>query len=197
MDLTVAALAFAAIFLVELPDKTFVATLVLATKYRGREVWLGVGLAFLLQTTIAVALGTAVSALPDSIVRAASLVMFLAGAVVLIRQARRASVNGDPDPAGDLRDASGWRAVSASFVVLFAAEWGDLSQILTVSLVARYADPVSVFIGAFGALLAVSGLAVVVGRTLKDRLPVRIVLYGGAGVCLVLAVVTAYELLAG
>ncbi len=48
----------------------------------------------------------------------------------------------------------------ASFLVLFAAEWGDLSQLLTLTLVARYEDPVSVFVGALGALLTVSALAV-------------------------------------
>ena len=45
----------------------------------------------------------------------------------------------------------------AWFLVLFAAEWGDLSQLLTISLVAKYDDPVSVFIGALAALLTVSG----------------------------------------
>ena len=54
--------------------------------------------------------------------------------------------------------------------MLFAAEWGDLSQLLTLSLVAKYDDPVSVFIGAWGALLAVSGLAVLVGRVLLSRM---------------------------
>ena len=54
----------------------------------------------------------------------------------------------------------------ASFLVLFAAEWGDLSQLLTISLVGRYDDPVAVFLGAWGALLTVSGLAVVAGRYL-------------------------------
>ena len=34
--------------------------------------------------------------------------------------------------------------------MLFAAEWGDLSQLLTISLVAKYEDPVSVFVGALG-----------------------------------------------
>ena len=42
MDLTVALTAFALIFPVELPDKTFIATLVLATRYRPLLVWLGV-----------------------------------------------------------------------------------------------------------------------------------------------------------
>ena len=45
MDLAVVALTFGAIFVVELPDKTFIATLVLATKFRPLLVWIGVGLA--------------------------------------------------------------------------------------------------------------------------------------------------------
>ena len=80
--------------------------------------------------------------------------------------------------------------------MLFAAEWGDLSQLLTISLVTRYGHPVTVFIGAWGALLAVSGLAVVVGRVLLQHVRLSVVHYVGAGVCLLLAAVTAYELVA-
>ena len=61
-----------AIFLVELPDKTFIATLVLATKYRPLLVWIGVGLAFSVQTTVAVLVGHAVSFLPEDVVQAAA-----------------------------------------------------------------------------------------------------------------------------
>ena len=50
MDLAVIAVSFGAIFLVELPDKTFVAALVLATRYKPWAVWVGVGLAFFVQT---------------------------------------------------------------------------------------------------------------------------------------------------
>ena len=75
MDLVVVGLTFLAIFVVELPDKTFLATLVLATKYRPILVWLGVGLAFTVQTVVAVLLGHAVSFLPEEIVQAAAGVM--------------------------------------------------------------------------------------------------------------------------
>ena len=57
VDLAVVAIAFAAIFVVELPDKTFVAALVLSTRYRPLAVWVGVGLAFLIQTLIACTVG--------------------------------------------------------------------------------------------------------------------------------------------
>ena len=194
MDLGVIALTFGAIFLVELPDKTFLATLVLATKYRPILVWIGVGLAFMVQTTVAVVLGHAASLLPSGVVQSASVVMFLAGSVILIREGRSHQADNGEEYAGYARPVHGLRAVGASFLVLFAAEWGDLSQLLTLSLVARYEEPVSVFVGALGALLTVSALAVIVGRSLLRWIPIHVLHYLGAGVCLVLATLTTIEL---
>ena len=197
MDPVVVALTFGAIFVVELPDKTFIATLVLATKFRPALVWLGVGLAFTVQTGVAVALGHAASFLPTDAVRVLALLMFLVGAVILFRQGRSHQVASGDEYAAKAGDASGLQAVGASFVVLFAAEWGDLSQLLTLTLVARYEDPASVFVGALGALLAVSGLAVLIGRALLRVVPLHTLHFVGAGVCALLAVFTGYELLAG
>jgi len=193
VDPVVVGLTFLAIFVVELPDKTFLATLVLATKYRPILVWIGVSLAFLVQTTVAVALGHAVSFLPENVVHAAAGLMFLAGAVILIREGR--SHQASEGEEIETKDVHGLQAVLASFLVLFAAEWGDLSQLLTISLVAKYEDPISVFVGALGALLVVSGLAVVVGRQLQRFVKLHVLHYIGAGVCLLLAGVTAYGLL--
>jgi Ca2+/H+ antiporter, TMEM165/GDT1 family len=197
VDLTALLLTFGAIFVVELPDKTFLATLVLATKYRPVLVWIGVGAAFAVQTAVAVLLGHAASYLPDEVVHGVALLMFLAGAVILVREGRshqNAEETGD-EYAEKAKPATGWHAVLASFLVLFAAEWGDLSQLLTISLVARYEAPLSVFAGALGALLVVSGLAVVVGRTLLRYVSLHVLHYAGAAVCVVLAGLTAYELL--
>ncbi len=200
IDLAIVALTFGAIFVVELPDKTFIATLVLSTKFRPLLVWLGVGLAFTVQTAVAVALGHAASFLPADAVRVLSLLMFLAGAVILFREGRSHQVDSGDEYAAKAtskgKDVTGIRAVGASFLVLFAAEWGDLSQLLTLTLVARYEDPVSVFVGALGALLAVSGLAVLIGRALLRVVPLHALHYVGAAVCLLLATFTAYELVA-
>ena len=193
MDPVVIGLTFLAIFVVELPDKTFLATLVLATKYRPILVWIGVSLAFAVQTTVAVLLGHAVSFLPENVVHIAAGLMFLAGAVILIREGR--SHQAAQDEEIETKAVHGWRAILASFLVLFAAEWGDLSQLLTISLVAKYSNPVSVFIGALLALLTVSGLAVVSGRALLRVVSLHALHYAGAGVCLLLACLTAYELL--
>ena len=50
LDLATAAVVFGTIFLVELPDKTFIATLVMSTRFRPLLVWIGVCLAFFVQT---------------------------------------------------------------------------------------------------------------------------------------------------
>ena len=194
MDLTALALTFGAIFVVELPDKTFLATLVLATKYRPILVWLGVSAAFAVQTTVAVLLGHAATFLPEKLVQTVAMLMFLAGAVILIREGRSHQQDTGEEYAAGAKNVTGLRAVLASFLVLFAAEWGDLSQLLTISLVGKYHDHVNVFIGAWGALLTVSGLAVVAGRVLLRYMKLSLLHYVGSAVCLLLAVVTAVEL---
>jgi Ca2+/H+ antiporter, TMEM165/GDT1 family len=201
VDPVVVAVAFGAIFVVELPDKTFVAALVLATRYRPWAVWVGVGLAFLVQTVIACTVGGLVTLLPRPLVEVVAAVIFLVGAVLLLREAPKADVEEEQAEEEYSAKASspkaGLAAVGASFLVLFAAEWGDLSQLLTISLVGRYHDAVSVFVGAWGALLAVSGLAVVAGRFLLRYLKLSTIHYVGAAVCFVLAVVTAAQIIAG
>jgi putative Ca2+/H+ antiporter (TMEM165/GDT1 family) len=201
VDVGVIAIAFGAIFVVELPDKTFIAALVLSTRYRPWAVWVGVGLAFLIQTVIACTVGGLVTLLPSRVVEVVAGLIFLAGGLLLLREA----------PTSDAEEAeteeeyaakasspkSGLAAVGASFLVLFAAEWGDLSQLLTISLVGRYHDALSVFVGAWGALLVVSGLAVVAGRFLLRYLRLSTIHYVGSTVCFLLAALTLYQVIAG
>ncbi len=188
---------FALVVPVELPDKTFVATLVLAARYRPLPVWVGVGAAFSVQTLVAVTAGHLATALPRWVLLVVTLVIFALGAAVLLRTAAGADQRErvqEQEYAGKAGDArTGWRAAGASFVVLLAAEWGDLSQLLTIGQVTRTADPVAVFVGAWAALLTVSGAAVLVGRLLR-HLRLSLLHYVGAGVCVVLAAVTAVEL---
>ncbi|HYN29849.1 MAG TPA: TMEM165/GDT1 family protein [Dermatophilaceae bacterium] len=124
--------------------------------------------------------------------------MFLLGGVLLLRGAGSAE-SGEAEAERELaerakRDVKGWHVVSLSFTVLFLAEWGDLSQILTASLVLRYQDPVSVWAGAWLALVTVSGLAVLLGRTLLTRIRLSTIRRIGGTVCLLLAGYTAMEI---
>lgn len=197
MDLAVVATTFALIFPVELPDKTFVASLVLATRYRPALVWVGVSLAFLVQCAVAVTAGGLISLLPSTVVSAAAGLLFLTGAVVLWRGAAQADTEEaaaeEEFAARTTRDVHGLKVVATSFAVLFLAEWGDLSQLFTAGLAARYEDPVSVFAGSWLALVTVAALAVLLGRTLLRFVKLATIRRVGAGVCLLLAGLATYD----
>lgn len=184
--------AFVLIVPVELPDKTFIATLMLATKYRPWPVWIGVVTAFLIQCLVAVAAGQLITLLPHELVEWIVAALFAFGAIVLFRSARRKrQLEAADEPAEPVEVRTGWRAAVASFIVLFAAEWGDLSQLLTAGLVAGGRNPYAVFIGSWLGLAAVSGAAVLLGRVLLKRVRPSIVSYIAASICAILAVVTA------
>ncbi|WP_299960047.1 TMEM165/GDT1 family protein [uncultured Modestobacter sp.] len=184
--------AFVLILPVELPDKTLFATLVLATRFPPLPVFVGVGAAFGLQVAIAVTAGSLLSLLPGAVVSAVVAVLFLTGAVLLWRESRKDDE--DDEAAAQAREQTSFlRAAAISFGVLFAAEWGDLSQLATAGLAARYEEPLSVFVGAWAALLVISGLAAFLGRKLADRLPVRLLHRVAAGLFLVFALVAVVE----
>ena len=208
-DLGVAVTAFALVFPAELPDKTFVATLVLATRFRPLWAWTGVVLAFAVQCTIAVTAGGLLSLLPGRWVAALSATLFAAGAVLMLRSGlagRRAAQETEAAEAAEFAEAaeraaasgaSALRQIAASFGVLFLAEWGDLSQLLTAGLAASTGEPLSVGVGAWLALASVAGIAVTAGRWLTARVPLHRVSLVSAGILAVLAAITGYEALTG
>jgi|tagenome__1003787_1003787.scaffolds.fasta_scaffold20951802_4 putative Ca2+/H+ antiporter (TMEM165/GDT1 family) len=196
---TVALLAFVAIVPVELPDKTFVATLVLSTRYRPLPVFVGVVAAFGVQCLVAVLAGTLISKLPRQPVELVAAALFAVGALVLLRGARRAEPS-EQDAAEEFAGKiaaprPGWRAAVTSFLVLFTAEWGDLSQLLTAGLVASGRPGLPVFAGSWIGLAVVSGAAILLGRWLMKRIKLSLVRYVGATVCAALAVLTVVEAL--
>ena len=60
-------------------------------------------------------------------------------------------------------------------MLVFLAEWGDLTQVLTINLAARYHSPWSVGTGALLGLAAVAGIAVAGGQGLLRFVNVSVV----------------------
>lgn len=197
MSLVVALTVFATIFPAELPDKTFVATLVLSTRFAPLPVWVGAAGAFVVQSIVAVTAGGLVSLLPKQPVRAVTAALFLLGAIVLLRLQDEPPEEEAREVEAEIREvprqASFRRASLTTFGVLFAAEWGDLSQVLTAAFAARYRDPVSVGVGATAALVLVAGLGVLGGRSLLRVIPVVWIRRVAAALFLAFAVVTAID----
>jgi putative Ca2+/H+ antiporter (TMEM165/GDT1 family) len=197
VSIVVALTVFALILPAELPDKTMVATLVLATRFPPLPVWIGVTAGFAVQSAVAVAAGGLVSLLPKEVVHGVTAGMFALGAVLLLREKDADIAEEERELAEELADEppkpSFRRAALTSFGILFAAEWGDLSQVLTANFAAKYADPAAVFIGSFLALALVAGIAVVFGRALIRVVPLVWVRRLAAGLFTAMAVVTALE----
>ena len=226
MNLAVLATVFGVVFVAELPDKTALASLVLGTRYRPIFVFAGVAAAFVVHVVLAVSAGSLLFLLPHRVVQAVVAVLFAVGAVLMLRRrdddAPTAAGGPDrpglePDRAGDDRGCGGaqggvatlvrpaarivthdgfWRVAWRSFAVLFVAEFGDLTQLVTANLSARYHDPLTVGAGAVLGLWAVGGLAIVGGRQLLRVVPfawitrIAAVLMAGLAIVSLIAAIT-------
>jgi putative Ca2+/H+ antiporter (TMEM165/GDT1 family) len=191
MSWTVAVTAFLAVLPAELPDKTVLACMILSSRYRPGFVFIGAAAAFAAQVVLAVAAGGLLSLLPHRAVQALAAGTFTVGAVLLWRHGRDQPEEQDEDIGRDgIRDGF-WPVASTSFAVVFLAEFGDLTQFMTVSLAARYHDPLAVGIGATLALWTAAGAAIVVGWRLLKLIPVKWLTRGAAVVMLILAATSA------
>jgi Ca2+/H+ antiporter, TMEM165/GDT1 family len=163
--------AFVLAFLAELPDKSMFASLVLGTRYRPSWVWVGAAAAFAVHMAIAVTAGRLLALLPHRVVDLVVAGLFLAGSGYLwatsFRPQRRDGVDAARQGA---RAPSFPRVAAASFGVVFLAEWGDITQLTTANLAARY-DPLLVFAGATLGLWAVAAVAVSVGAKSLELIP--------------------------
>ena len=187
MNFAIAAAVFPVIFIGELPDKTMFASLVMSSRGRPWAVWLGAAGAFLVHVAIATTIGVGLfTLLPQRGVDVLVAVLFLAGAIYAFVAA------GDDQSELIAHEAQTHRRVATmSFAVIFVAEWGDLTQILTANLAAHYHSALSVAVGAVLALWTVAALAVVAGQGLLRYVPIRLVRWVTGGVLLVLAGVAA------
>jgi putative Ca2+/H+ antiporter (TMEM165/GDT1 family) len=196
VNLGVLAAVFPVIFLGELPDKTMFASLVMATRGRPFAVWLGATAAFALHVVIATTVGVLlIDILPHGAVELAVALTFFAGAGFALYDGLRGADDQDQDdaPQAVMRRR---RSAITTFVVIFLAEWGDLTQVLTVNLAARYHSPWSVGAGALLAMAAVAGIAVAGGQGLLRFVNVSVVRFITAVALIILGCYASWAALA-
>jgi putative Ca2+/H+ antiporter (TMEM165/GDT1 family) len=190
VQLAVIAAVFPVIFIGELPDKSVFASLVMATRGRPFSVWLGAAAAFAVHVLIAVTVGVALfRILPQQVINYVVAGLFALSAVAAFIAARE----GDAREEEIVEEHHAGRVAATAFIVIFLAEWGDLTQVLTANAAVRYQSALSVAIGATLALWSVSALAVIGGHGLLGRLPARPLRLGTG---LVLSVLAVLELIA-
>ena len=146
----------ALMFVLELPDKTFLATVIMATRARPSMVVLGGSVALVIQMGIAVGAGSLLTLFPmhwkDLIVG----VLFLGGAAYLLFVPESEEEEKGRREAAIEKAATRWKEITTAFVVIFIGEFGDLTQIQAANFEARLHQPLEVFLASSLALIAVT-----------------------------------------
>jgi Ca2+/H+ antiporter, TMEM165/GDT1 family len=197
LDLGIVVAVFPLIFFGELPDKTMFASLLLASRGRPLAVWIGASLAFIVHVVIAVSIGVALfHLLPSRAIDALVAVLFAVGAFLAFRESEAE----EEEAAEEVIEQTlprPHRVAATAFAVIFVAEWGDLTQVLTANLAARYHAPLSVAVGSVLALLSVAALATFSGKQLVQLLPGTLLRRITGVACSILAVVAVVAAVRG
>jgi putative Ca2+/H+ antiporter (TMEM165/GDT1 family) len=160
-DLTLFLSTFGLIFLAELPDKTAIATLILATRNNPWAVFIGVALAFVVQNMVAVLFGSLFGLLPPHIIHIASGLLFLVFAVMMWTRHQ------EEKSETTKKSLSFSRVIWTSFTVIFIAEWGDLTQLASATLVAKTHLALTIFLASTAALWSTTAIAILIGHHAK------------------------------
>ncbi len=156
---------FGLIFIAELPDKTALATILLASRQKPFGVFVGVAGAYVVQNLVAVFFGGMIGLLPAAMVHTRAGILFLIFAYVVWRH--HDEIHENPRYA---HQETFWKTVSASFLVIFVAEWGDLTQLATVTLIAKWRDTWTIFLASTLALWACSAFMIWIGYRARKLL---------------------------
>jgi putative Ca2+/H+ antiporter (TMEM165/GDT1 family) len=189
MSLTLFGTVFGIIFIAELPDKTALAALVLATRHKALPVFLGAALALSVQSAVAVLAGSLFGRLDPRYVHVGS------GAVFIVFAAMMWFRKEEPEEAEAKEPTGFWRAFATTFGVIFIAEWGDLTQLGTAALEARYHAWITVVIASIAALWCVAALAVFVGNRAGRLLDPHLTQKIAAAIFLIVGVVLVAQAL--
>jgi putative Ca2+/H+ antiporter (TMEM165/GDT1 family) len=169
----------ALMFVLELPDKTFLATVIMATRARPLMVVIGASTALTVQMGLAVGAGSLLTLFPvhwkDLIIGA----LFLAGGAYLLFVPESKEEEKGRREASLETAATHWKEITTAFVVVFIGEFGDLTQIQAANFEAKLHQPLEVFLASSIALVLVSFLAAYSGRALQKRISLKRIRLGG------------------
>ncbi len=170
----------ALMFVLELPDKTMIATIIMSTRARPLSIAIGASAGFVVQMGLAVAAGSLLTLLPHTLKEVIVGVLFLAGAAYLFfvseeSEEREGEREAEPEHRG-----TRLREMTTAFSVIFIGEFGDLTQIQAANLSAKFHQPWSVFAACSLAMIAVATLGAYGGKFLQRWIPLaKIRMAGG------------------
>jgi putative Ca2+/H+ antiporter (TMEM165/GDT1 family) len=167
-------LSTAVIFVAELGDKSQLMAMTFATRYRVRDVIIGITAATALVHLASVGIGAFVG---DRFEDSQGTIAIVAGVAFLLFAAW--TWRGDElteEEAGKARSATG-AAIVAVGIAFFLAELGDKTMLATITL-ATQEGWLGTWLGSTVGMVAADALAIVVGALLGRHLPERVIKIG-------------------
>ena len=163
-SITVFLSSFSLVALAEIGDKSQLVCMTLAARHRHWPVLLGASIAFVLLNILAVLFGAAVAAwLPEKVTAGVVSVLFATFGI-------HALLSNNNEDSQDLLEEPGHGIFLSTLLLIFVAEFGDKTQIAVAGLASSF-SALPVWLGATVALIFVSALGVLIGRTILQRLP--------------------------
>ena len=187
----------ALMFIIELPDKTFVATIVMASKARPIPVLIGASSALVIHMAVACAAGQVFNLLPSTLKNIIIALFFLGGAAYLLFIPEKAEEEKGERQGSIEKAGSWWKEFAVAFGVIFIGEFGDLTQIQAVNITAKTHLPFQVFFASSIGLILVSILGVYGGQVLVRRFSLQKIRYAGGAIFAALGTYTVIRLITG
>lgn len=179
--------SFGLIVLAEMGDKTQFLAMSFATRYNPLKVLLAVFLATVACFAITVVIGQLLTAVvPIDIISLAASLSFIGFGLWTLRGEK---------PKKEAQKTSRFGVVGTVFVAFFIAEFGDKTQLTTISLAAQYQNALTVLVGATLGMLVADGVGIAAGVVLGKHIPERIIKWVSATIFLVFGLVGVYEVL--
>ena len=197
------------ITLSELGDKTFFIGALLAMRHPRRWVFMGVTAALFAMTVLSVLLGQVATLMPLHYVKWAAVILFIGGGAKLLYDAAAMGANDTLDdeqaaacaaihqqPTFSSRWGLAPAIVLRAFTLTFVAEWGDRTQLATLTLAATH-SPLGVMVGATLGHAICAAIAVVSGKWIAGKLSERWLTTMSGDLFLLFGVVAAFALING
>lgn len=184
----------ALMFVLELPDKTMIATIVMSTRARPLSIAIGASAGFVVQMGIAVAAGGLLTLLPGRVKDGVVAALFLGGAAYLFFSSEETAEEKGEREATRERRSTALREMITAFGVIFVGEFGDLTQIQAATLSARTHQPWGVFFAGSIALVVVAFLGSFGGKFLQRYVPLEKIRFVGGLIFLGLGLYTLVQL---
>jgi putative Ca2+/H+ antiporter (TMEM165/GDT1 family) len=187
----------ALMFVIELPDKTFVATIIMAARSRASSVLIGGSSALVTQMFLAVEVGRLLTLFPVNVKNFIVGLLFLGGAAYLLFVPEKKEEEKGAREGEQVRSGSRWREITTAYAVVFIGEMGDLTQIQAANLSAKTHQPLEVFLASSIALVAVTFLGVFGGKMLVRKVPLSWIRFCGGLIFAGLGIYTMVRLVTG